>query len=988
MDSSFRGCLCLILILFTLPHLTCTMECPNSCQCSPEGAVMCGGYTITDIPEQLPVHTYLLLLSRTNMNIINAHSLANRDLLLRFSLTQSHLHTIHPQAFHVAPQLKSVQLSNNDLSTLPARVFSPLTTLEELHLNGNQLETIASEMFDGLVGLLVLDLSRNKLTSPPSNVFDGLINLNFLNLGRNSIKKLPPTIFNSLTKLQRLSIYYNELEVLEAEIFDKLVNLQELKLHQNQIASLPPQVFWSLRNLHTLTLSANRLQAIPEKSFYNMPKLTQLTIYKNPLLSLPDQLMGHMPEMREFYLYDTNLTTVPGNLFANMSGLLTLNFHLNEELRKLPSDLFCCLPNLKKLSLKFNNLHHLHPQLFSRLTTLGMLFLNDNKLQNLPEYIFQGLGRLFTIDLKNNHLKTLPGDVFLSNTALGALNLSGNPWDCTCSIRGIARWIRRNEHVVTDKEDVICHSPMYQMLRTIGSLRDEEFNFCDATRVPSYFHTQNDLHEPTQSFHTISTNRQQSGSTTMPPTTTSTTIMQGATQQVTIPATTKPAISTTSDVTTLSSSLHTVTTAPPKEELPLTPETDWTSNMSPFFYDRLVVEQGPEFVHHSRHRGWVYVWLLPSDTALTGFFMFCHILLVAAGLFFILAAMYVISRCRREKMDLPLTLDVLLLLSSLNAVVWACPDGCHCQETKVICNGLSDFPRAVPSSTTALYFSNCRIDSLKPEDLADFSNALGILLIKDTVLREVRPGTFNSTLNISLYENQLESLGPGVFGPMALKELWLYDNKLSRVEGDTFRNLTQLHLLVLSRNQISYVATGAFRGLEQLGEISLHTNLLTNLQAGTFQGLPSLVNISLEHNFISSLPLGFLQGVSHLGQIDLRNNSLSNLPQESLDALNVAEEVLLQLNPWRCDKDILPLRDWLRQHPSKANQTLVVCEIPPTLNGEVIALLTNENPMPLSSTEEPVLTSTEKRRKPHTPPTRRSTSSPAVKTTATSEHEE
>uniref|UniRef100_A0A4W6FH25 LRRCT domain-containing protein n=1 Tax=Lates calcarifer TaxID=8187 RepID=A0A4W6FH25_LATCA len=349
------GSLCFILILFTLPHLTCTMKCPNGCQCNPDGGVLCVGYTITDIPKQLPVNTYLLV------------------------LTKSHLHTIHPQAFHVAPQLKSVQLSNNDLSTLPARVFSPLTTLEELHLNGNQLETIASEMFDGLVGLLVLDLSRNKLTSPPSNVFNGLINLNFLNLGRNSIKK------------------------------------------------------------------------------------------------------------------------------------------------ELPSDLFCCLPNLKNLSLKFNNLHHLHPQLFSRLTALGMLFLNDNKLQNLPEYIFQGLGQLFTINLKNNHLQTLPGDVFLSNTALRALDLSGNPWDCTCSIRGIARWIRHNEHVVTDKEDVICHSPMYQMLRTIGSLRDEEFNFCDATRVPSYFPTQNDLHEPTQPFHTISTDRQRSGSATMPPTTTSTT---------------------------------------------------------------------------------------------------------------------------------------------------------------------------------------------------------------------------------------------------------------------------------------------------------------------------------------------------------------------------------------------------------------------------------------------------------------------------------
>ncbi|XP_040895471.1 platelet glycoprotein V [Toxotes jaculatrix] len=622
MDSYFRGPLWLILILFTLPHVTYNMSCPSSCMCFSTGAVKCVGYTITDIPDQLPAHTYLLLLNDTNMNVINEQSLANKRFLLRFSLTYSHLHTIHPQAFHVAPQLKSVKLSSNNLSTLPAQVFSPLTTLQQLHLDGNQLEIIAADMFDGLVGLQDLDLSRNKLADLASDVFDGLTNLTFLNLGRNFIKKLPPTIFRSLTKLRQLVIYHNELEVLEAALFDELVNLEELKIHHNQIASLPPQVFWSLRNLEILTLSSNQLQAIPEKTFYNMPKLSKLTIYNNPLLSLPDQLMGHMPEIKEFYLYSTNLTTVPGNLFANMSGLQTLNLHLNDKLRDLPSDLFCCLPHLLKLSLKSNNLHYLHPQLFSKLTTLGILLLNNNKLENLPENIFS------------------------SNTALKSLTLSGNPWDCTCRIRGIARWVRHNEHVVVDKEDVICHSPVYQLLRTLGSLRDEEFNFCTATRVPSNSPTHSDVHEPTQPFHSISTRGQRSASTTTPPMTTSSTT-QGATQRVTIPATTKPANPTTLGAKKLLTSLHTVTTALPIEEpLPST-KTHSTYYMSPPFYDLLVVEQGPEFVHHNFHRGWVYVWFLPSDKTLAGFLMFSHILLVATGLSLILFAMYGMYRLNK-----------------------------------------------------------------------------------------------------------------------------------------------------------------------------------------------------------------------------------------------------------------------------------------------------------------------------------------------------
>ncbi|XP_026160450.1 platelet glycoprotein V isoform X2 [Mastacembelus armatus] len=625
-----------------LPQLSCISVCPSSCRCDSTGAVMCVGHSITDIPKQLPLYMYTLRLNDTNMNVINENSLANQHLLLRFSLSYSHLHTIHPRAFQVVPQLKSVKLSSNDLSTIPAQVFSPLTDLEQLHLDGNQLETIAPDMLEGLIVLLDLNLSHNKLTSLESDVFRRLTKLTNLNLSRNSIKKLSPTIFRLLTSLRLLSIQYNEIEVLEAGIFDDLVNLEELKIHYNQISSLAPRVFWSLRNLKTLTMSSNRLQAIPEKTFYNMPKLSKLTIFKNPLLSLPDQLMGHMPEMREFYLFATNLTTVPGNLFANMSGLLSLNFHLNDKLRELPSDLFCCLPNLQKLSLRSNDLHYLHPQLFARLTTLATLLLNDNKLQSLPENIFQGHGGLLIIELKNNHLKTLPGNIFWSTTALKTLTLSGNPWDCTCSIRGIWRWISLNEHVVTDNEDVMCHSPTYQIHRTIRSLCDEDFNFCNATTPQSNFPTE-DSFEPTQPPHAITTDRQPSvaAPVTTPLRTISATT-QEPTQRAISSTTTQPAKPTTSDV---ANSLPTISTALPDDELLLITET--LSYDALPFYGQLVVEQGPEFIHHNFHKGWVYVWFLPSDTALAGFLMFSHMLLVVTGLFMIFCAMYTMYRLNR-----------------------------------------------------------------------------------------------------------------------------------------------------------------------------------------------------------------------------------------------------------------------------------------------------------------------------------------------------
>lgn len=223
---------------------------------------------------------------------------------------------------------------------------------------------------------------------------------------------------------------------------------------------------------------------------------------------------------------------------------------------------------------------------------------------------------------------------------------------------------------------------------------------------------------------------------------------------------------------------------------------------------------------------------------------------------------------------------------------------------------------------------------------------------------------------------------------MALKELWLYDNRLTRLEGKTFSNLTQLRLLVLSRNQISSVSPRAFSGLAELGEVSLHTNLLTSLREGTFQGLPKLVNISLKHNYISSLPAGLLQGQTQLGQLVLHNNSLPNLPSELLSTLTVAKEVLLADNPWRCDQDIVPLRDWLTRHPTKTNLSAVVCLTPSALRGYSIANLTNNELMQDTTTAIPDIAPTEKRRKPHTPPSKTSTPSPAAEATPTQEQGE
>ncbi|KAG7488175.1 hypothetical protein MATL_G00031620 [Megalops atlanticus] len=294
-------------------------------------------------------------------------------------------------------------------------------------------------------------------------------------------------------------------------------------------------------------------------------------------------------------------------------------------------------------------------------------------------------------------------------------------------------------------------------------------------------------------------------------------------------------------------------------------------------------------------------------------------------------------------------------------------------------------------SKTALTHFLISLHWRKKRESMDLAMYLFMLLSVYAANRVVG-GIFSNLPNliqITLYENQLQSISTGAFGHMTLKELWLYDNQLTHLEDNVFTNLTHLQLLVLSRNRISSISAGAFSGMTELGEVSLHTNRLTSFEEGTFTGLSKLVNISLQNNQIRSLPGKLFHGLPALRKLDLHNNSLPNVPQELLESLVMAEKLILTQNPLRCDRDILPLRDWIRRYPSKVlNSSPLLCLLPAPLRNTKIANLTDEDVMPLttqslttiiSTSTHALVTPTEMRRKPHTPPPKKSTpATPAV----------
>uniref|UniRef100_A0A8C2FZT8 Si:ch211-117l17.7 n=1 Tax=Cyprinus carpio TaxID=7962 RepID=A0A8C2FZT8_CYPCA len=159
-----------------------------------------------------------------------------------------------------------------------------------------------------------------------------------------------------------------------------------------------------------LQLNDTNIKVLKDRSF--QPKLNYLNLADNQLRNLLKTLFHNLRQLKSLVLSSNQLETLESGSFDHLSNLLVLMLQKN-QIREIPPRLFClfcCLPKLKKLSLKNNDLGELDPELFSNLISVQILMLNENKLESLPSAIFRNTSSLEILDLNHNHLRHLPGD--------------------------------------------------------------------------------------------------------------------------------------------------------------------------------------------------------------------------------------------------------------------------------------------------------------------------------------------------------------------------------------------------------------------------------------------------------------------------------------------------------------------------------------------------------------------------------------------------
>jgi len=140
---------------------------------------------------------------------------------------------------------------------------------------------------------------------------------------------------------------------------------------------------------------------------------------------------------------------------------------------------------------------------------------------------------------------------------------------------------------------------------------------------------------------------------------------------------------------------------------------------------------------------------------------------------------------------------------------------------------------------------------------------------------------------INLQYNDISQINDGAFnGPIKLKILILYHNKLTILKRSTFKGAANLQDLDLSSNEIETIEDGAL-DLPQLKELLINDNKLKSISDACFAGAPKLQNIDLQRNQLNSIGKAF-DGMHHLHQLQLSGNhhlqdldvlALSNLPE-------------------------------------------------------------------------------------------------------------
>jgi insulin-like growth factor-binding protein complex acid labile subunit len=192
--------------------------------------------------------------------------------------------------------------------------------------------------------------------------------------------------------------------------------------------------------------------------------------------------------------------------------------------------------------------------------------------------------------------------------------------------------------------------------------------------------------------------------------------------------------------------------------------------------------------------------------------------------------------------------------------------------------------------------SNSNLRHLLSMNLRNFS-------IIDCKIKSINKGTFNSMLqlkNLSLSRNQIESIEHNSFltEPFEshLIELYLSENKLTKIKQRTFNGLSKLEILHLDKNDIDEIEINSLANLNQLKELKIESNKIKIIRNEMFFGKTNLEILNLYQNSIETIESIPFNTLRSLKMLHLFSNKIKQIKFGHFIHLQKLEELRLDKN--------------------------------------------------------------------------------------------
>ncbi|XP_068632505.1 uncharacterized protein kek3 [Battus philenor] len=205
------------------------------------------------------------------------------------------------------------------------------------------------------------------------------------------------------------------------------------------------------------------------------PTTQLLDLSENRLTNLRDDAFASagLLNLQRLYLPGCNVRTIRQFAFRALVNLVELDLSRN-RLETVPSQTFGSIPELRELRLNGNPITKIKDDAFAHLPHLVRLTLSACKISEIEPRGFIGLeASLEYLELSKNKLHILHVAVLAPLRSLKGLELTSNPWECTCALRPLREWmIKKNVPATVVPE---CALPQRLMSQSWDRLDLEDF---------------------------------------------------------------------------------------------------------------------------------------------------------------------------------------------------------------------------------------------------------------------------------------------------------------------------------------------------------------------------------------------------------------------------------------------------------------------------------------------------------------------------------